>query len=212
MAGRELSRRQLLQRAGALSAAALVAEALPLAEALMRADPALAATPVDDATLGAFADTIIPGRPATTTDLGTSIPAGVIAGVDPEPGAVEAGAIELYHDSRVGFDALAPAFLADLNTRSLQQGGPFVTLDYDRREQVVLRGLDFGNSERVLWEAAAAVPFTAFCAAALVPNATRANASGYRVMGYPGAAPNGYRHFSYRRRLARERTRHGSLP
>jgi hypothetical protein len=208
-----LSRRQLLGRASALGAAALVAQALPLAEALKKADPALAATPIDDATLGAFADTIIPGRPATHTDLGTAIPAGAIAGVDPDPGAVEAGAIELYHDSRVGFDALAPPFLADLNSRALAHGGPFTTLSYDAREAVVLAGLDFGNGDRVLWEAAAAVPFTAFCAAALVKNATSATASGYRVMGHPGAAPNGYRKgFSYGRRLARERTRHGSLP
>jgi hypothetical protein len=36
--------------------------------------------------------------------------------------------------------------------------------------------------------------------------------SGYRVMGYPGAAPNGYPDsFSYRRRLARERTGKGYL-
>jgi hypothetical protein len=212
MGGRELSRRQLLQRAGTLGAAALVAQALPVAEALMRANPALAATPIDDAVLGAFADTIIPGRRATRTDLGTAIPAGAIAGVDPDPGAVEAGAIDLYHDSRVGFDALAPPFLADLNSRALSQGGPFVSLSYDKREAVVLQGLDFGNGDRVLWEAAAAVPFTAFCAAALVPNATSRTASGYRTMGHPGAAPNGYGNFSYRRRLARERTHHGSLP
>jgi hypothetical protein len=32
------------------------------------------------------------------------------------------------------------------------------------------------------------------------------------VMGYPGAAPNGYANASYRRRLSAERTRRGSLP
>jgi hypothetical protein len=112
----------------------------------------------------------------------------------------------------VGFDALAPAFIGDLNARALSRGGPFLSLPYAKREAVVRDGLDFGNGDRVLWEAAAAVPFTAFCAAALIPNATRKRASGYRVMGHPGAAPNGYRRFSYRRRLARERTRHGSLP
>jgi hypothetical protein len=31
-------------------------------------------------------------------------------------------------------------------------------------------------------------------------------------MGYPGAAPNGYKGSSYRRKLSKERTRHGSLP
>jgi hypothetical protein len=210
--GEGVSRRELLQRGGTLGLAALVAQALPVADALVRATPAIAATPIEDAALGAFADTIIPGRPATTTDLGTPIPAGAIAGVDPEPGAVEAGAIELYHDERVGFDALAPAFLADLNTRALAQGGPFAALPFDKREAVVRAGLDFGNGSRVIWEAAAAVPFTAFCAAALVPGATAATASGYRVMGHPGAAPDGHRAFSYRRRLSVERTRTGNLP
>jgi hypothetical protein len=31
-------------------------------------------------------------------------------------------------------------------------------------------------------------------------------------MGYPGAAPSGYRDFSYRKALARERTKKGYLP
>src|SRR3954464_10743677 len=154
MADSELSRRQLLQRAGSIGAATLVAQALPLADALMKANPALAATPIDDAALGAFADTIIPGRHAKRTDLGTAIPAGVIAGVDREPGAVEAGAIELYHVSRLGFHPLAAPFLADLNTRALAHGGTFVSLPYAKREAVVLAGLDFDNGDRVLWEAA----------------------------------------------------------
>ena len=64
----------------------------------------------------------------------------------------------------------------------------------------------------VVWEAAAAVPFTAFCAAAEHATGTSANASGYRVMGYPGAAPNGYGQFSYGRPLSGERTRTGNLP
>lgn len=203
--GEGLSRRELLE----LGLAAMVAQALPVA---LRASPAAAQTPIDDLTLGAFADTIIPGRQASVTDRGDPIPAGAIAGVDPDPGAVEAGAIQLYHDSRVGFDALAPAFLTDLNARALAQGGLFASLPFDRRVAVVLGGLDFANGDRVLWEAAAAVPFTAFCAAALIPEATSADASGYRVMGLPGAAPGGYRSFSYRRRLAVERTHHGSLP
>ena len=210
--GEDLSRRELLERGGLAGLAALIAQALPVAEALMRADPALAQTPIDDAMLAAFADTIIPGRPADRTDLGDPIPAGAIVGVDPDPGAVEADAVRLYHDDRVGFDALAPPFLADLNGRALARGGPFVSLPYDQREDVVSEGLDFGNGSRVVWEAAAAVPFTAFCAAALVVNATDETASGYRVMRHPGTAPNGHRRFSYRRKLAIERTRSGNLP
>lgn len=203
-----LTRRNLLARAAQTGLAAIVARALPLA-----APAAAAPLPGDpDATLQAFADTIIPGRKAETTDLGNPIDPRAILGVDPLPGAVETDALALYHHPLTGFDALEPAFLADLQARSLQQGGDFLSLGWDARVAVVKAGTAFDNPERLLWEAAAAVPFTAFCAAALVEEQTAAKASGYRVMGLPGAAPHGYRHgFSYRRRLARERTRHGYL-
>ena len=212
----ELSRRDFLQRTSVLGTAALVASALPLAERLTSrvayaADPAL-----DDATLQAFADTIIPGRKATKTDLGDPIHPQAIAGVDPDPGAVEADVLRLYHDPLIGFDALEPAFLAELSLRSLQQGGAFLSLPYDKRVQVVIAGFDFSNPTRLLWEAATAVPFTAFCAAAVHPFGNNQNASGYRVMGYPGGGPNDapvmYPYsFSYRRKLAKGRTKKGYL-
>jgi hypothetical protein len=211
------SRRDFLQRSSALGAAALVASALPVAERLM-AGKAFAADPsLDDATLQAFADNVIPGRRAAKTDLGDPIHPKAIAGVDPDPGAVEADVLRLYHDSLIGFDALEPAFLTDLTTRALQQGGGFLDLSYDKRVQVVLAGFDFANPTRVLYEAAAAVPFTAFCAAAVHPFGNNRNASGYKVMGYPGGGPNDapvmYPYsFSYRRKLARERTKKGYLP
>jgi hypothetical protein len=208
----ELSRRDFLQRASALGAAALVASALPVAERMASPEPALAAVGLDDATLQAFADTIIPGRIATRTELGDEIHPQAIAGVDGEPGAVETDALRLYHHPLIGFDALAPPFLADISTRALQQGGTFLGLSYEKRVTVVLQALSFENPDRVLYEAAAAVPFTAFCAAALHPSATWREASGYLVMGYPGAAPNGYRAFSYKRKLNRGRTKKGSLP
>jgi hypothetical protein len=204
-----LTRRQVLTRTTSAGLAALVASALPL---VAGAKPAKAAAPgLSDATLQAFADTIIPGRKATTTDLGNAIDPRAIAGVDPLPGAVETDALALYHHPEVGFDALAPAFLAQLETQALPNGGDFLSLGFDARVKVCLAGLDFGNPTRIVWEAAAAVPFTAFCAAALVKNATWNSASGYRVMGLPGTAPNGYRSFSYRKRLSRERTRQGYL-
>ena len=207
-----VTRRELLGRAAALGATAAIAGALPLARELIAADPALAEVPIDGATLQAFADTMIPGRPATRTDLGDEIHPLAIAGVDPEPGAVEADALRLYNDELIGFPTLAPPFLADLNARSLSIGGaPFLQLPFDKRTQVALSGLAYDNGNRTLWEAAAAVPFTAFCAAATQVNATAATASGYRVMGHPGTAPNGYRACSHRRKLARERTRRGSL-
>jgi hypothetical protein len=207
----ELSRRDLLQRASALGAAAMIASALPIAERMARPDRALAAVSLDNATLQAFADTIIPGRKATRTELGDEIHPQAIAGVDPEPGAVETDALRLFHHPLIGFDALAPAFLTDITTRALQQGGTFLGLSYDKRVAVLLGALSFDNPDRVLYEAASAVPVTAFCAAALHPSATWHEASGYLVMGHPGAAPNGYRAFSYKRRLNRGRTKKGSL-
>ena len=207
----ELTRRGLLHRAGVLSLGALTVSALPLARSLAVPAPAAADPSLADATLQAFADTMIPGRRVARTDLGNEVHPKAIAGVDPLPGAVEADVLALYHHPEVGFDALAPPFLTDLSGRSLPNGGDFLDLGFDERVQVCLAGLAFDNPVRVLWEAAAAVPFTAFCAAALIRDATAARASGYRVMGLPGAAPNGYRAYSYRRRLARERTRHGNL-
>ena len=206
-----VSRRQLLGRASTLGLSALVASALPLAR---RPAAARAAAPpgLTDATLQAFADTMIPGRRVARTDLGNAIDPRAIAGVDPLPGAVQADSLALYHHPEVGFDALAPAFLAELETRSLVHGGLFLDLGFQARVQTCLGGLDYNNPTRLVWEAAAAVPFTAFCAAAMIRNATAAQACGYRVMGLPGIAPDGYHHFSYRRRLSHERTRNGSLP
>src|SRR5436305_15302556 len=115
---------------------------MPRAERMIAAQPALAAavTP-DDATLQAFADTIIPGRKIDTTDLGNPIDPQAIAGVDPQPGAVEADTLALMKDPRIGFEDLAPAFLLDLEGRALSQGGPFLSLPFDKRKAVVLSGL-----------------------------------------------------------------------
>ena len=71
--GLELSRRDFLRDTSVLGAAALIASAVPVAERILAADPALAAVPTDEATMQAFADTIIPGRKAATTDLGDEI-------------------------------------------------------------------------------------------------------------------------------------------
>jgi hypothetical protein len=208
----ELSRRDFIGRVTTLGAGAYVLAALPAAR-LIEAVAAPSGLPTD-ATLQAFADTIIPGRKVSRTDLGDPIDSRAIAGVDSEPGAVEADALRLYHDSLIGFDALEAPFLADLSARALAvAGGAFLLLPYPKRVQVLLAGLDFDNPTRTLWEAAAAVPFEAYCGAGEHPLGTSANASGYRVMGYPGAAPDGYQaDFSYGRALSRERTPKGSLP
>ena len=201
-----------MRHAGHAGLAAAIASAVPVAARMARPEGALAQDPsLVDGTLQAYFDTILPGRRVGVTELGNPIHPAAIAGVDPEPGAVEADALLLANNPLIGFDALAPALLADLETRSLAEGGTFLTLDYDARERVCLAGLDFSNPDRAVWEAGAAVPFTAFCAAANIVNATKANSVGYRVMGHPGTAPKGYRDFSYRRRLNRGRTKRGNL-
>jgi hypothetical protein len=213
---RILSRRQLVVRGGALGLGAAIAAAVPAARRLASATPAMAATPDRaDGTLQAYWDTIIPGRKASTTDLGHPIHPQAIAGVDPDPGAVEADALALSKNPKTAFTTIAPAFLADLEARSLLRGGPFLELDYGSREAVLIQALSFQNlalERLIVFEAAAAVAFTAFCAAATQRGATWQTASGYRVMGFPGPAPNGYGSFSYRRKLSRERTDRGYLP
>jgi hypothetical protein len=210
----ELSRRDFVQRAGAFGLGATIAAALPVAARMAAPASAQAQGPLADGLLQAFFDTIIPGKPVPDlkTELGNPIHPQAIAGVDSEHGAVYTDALALARNERIGFSTLEPAFLTDLSTRALQEGGSFLDLGYDARERVCIGGLAFSNPDRAVWEAAAAVPFTAFCAAALIPEQTAERASGYRVMGLPGAAPRGYRKFSYRRRLARERTKRGYLP
>src|SRR5262245_38501687 len=160
----ELSRRQFLQRAGVFGAGALVVTALPYAARMAIPDKAHADVAYQDGTLQAFFDTIIPGRreigpgqPITKTDLREDIHPQAIAGVDAEPGAVEADALVLAHHPKIGFDALEPAFLAELEALSLPQGGDFLSLDYDHRQAVCLQGLAFTtpggapNETRVVW-------------------------------------------------------------
>jgi hypothetical protein len=202
-----LTRRQVLARASTVALGVLALPALPLPVS----PPSLGLSP-SDATLQALADTMLPGCRAEKTDLGNAIDPLAIAGVDPLPGAVQADALALYHHPDVGFDAFAPAFLSELETRSLPHGGDFLHLGFDSRVQVCLAGLDFSNQSRVVWELAAAVAFIAFCAAPLIRDATSGEACGYRVMGLPGVAPNGYSDFSYGRQLSTERTKAGSLP
>lgn len=206
----ELSRRQLMRGAGGLGLAALIAAAAPTLERLTWAEAAVAAGPLDGS-LEAFFDTLLPGRVVSRTETGRPITPGAILGEDHEPGAVEADALLLANDGRIGFNALAPTFVADLEARAASHGGSFISLDYASRQAVCIDGLAFSNPDRVIWEAAAAIPFTAFCAAANTVNATRRNSVGFRVMGHPGTAPRGYRNFSYRKRLARGRTRKGNL-
>ena len=197
-------------------AALPAARLLGAAPAAAAGVPSLAGVPLADATLQAFADTLHPGpqgephRPRRPDP-----PARDRRRATPSRARCEADALRLYHDPLIGFDALAPAFLAELEARSLPRGGPF--LDAVRTTSACSRAASTGSTSRnptaLVWEAAAAVPFAAFCAAGEQPNGTIETASGYQVMGYPGTAPNGYQPTSAtaaRSRASGPRT--GSLP
>jgi hypothetical protein len=203
---RPLSRREVLQRGAVLSL-------LPVAERILASPTAALAAPnVADGTLQAFADTLIPGKRVTRTDLGNEVHAKAIAGAHPEPGAVQADALLLYHHPLIGFDLVEAAFLADLEARSLLRLGQFIDLPFAKRVAVCVDGLSPSNPTAQVWELAAAVPFAAFLCTATQKNATIDNSSGLQVTGHPGIAPNGYADFSYRRTLSTERTSAGSLP
>ncbi len=201
----DITRRALLERAAATGLATAIAAAWPLARdvPLARAgDP-----PLTDGTLQAVFDTLIPGRKVSATVSGAPVHPQAILGLDPDPGAVECDALALANHPKIGFSALAPVFLADL---AVKGGAGFLDLDRAGRERVMIAGCAYDNPTRLIWEATAAVAFAAFCGVASVQQ-DPAHAPGYRVMGVPGAAPRGYRNASYRRRLARERTRNGNL-
>jgi hypothetical protein len=202
---RALSRRQLLQSGALLSL-------LPVAERILAAPVALGAPSLTDGTLQAFADTMIPGKKVARTDLGNEVHPKAIAGAHPEPGAVQADSLLLYHHPLIGFDLVAPAFLADLEARSLLRLGQFIDLPFDKRVAVCAEGLSPSNPTAQVWELAAVVPFAAFLCTATQRNATIDRSSGLQVMGFPGIAPNGFADFSYRRALSTERTATGSLP
>jgi hypothetical protein len=211
-AAAELSRRQFLGRAGALGAGAMIAAAMPTAAKMLIPAKAQADVGLNDAVLQAFFDTMIPGRLATKTDLGNDIHPQAIAGVDPDPGAVEGDALALSQNPKLGFQLLQGVFLPELEAFALLHGGEFLSMSYDQREATCLQGLSFDNPTRIVWEAAAAVAFDAFCAAGTQVNATEETSSGYKVMGHPGVAPQGYTDFSYGRKLAEESTEKGYLP
>ncbi len=212
----DLSRRDFIGRAAGLGLGSVVLGALPFAERMARPDSALAQAPMlADATLQAFFDTIIPGKPVRglKTELGHPIHRKAIAGVDSEHGAVFTDALLLAHHPKIGFDALEPAFLARARELLPRPGrpvsGPFATRT---ARQSACGGSTSPTESRQRLGGGCRRRLCAFCAAANVKNATRDNSAGYRVMGHPGTAPHGYDDFSYGRRLNRGRTRTGSLP
>ena len=135
-----------------------------------------------------------PAARSSVTELGNPIHPQAIAGVDPEPGAVEADALLLAHNPKIGFDVLGTALpRRPRGALARRRAAQFLDLDYEAREAVCLAGLAFSNPDRVVWEAAAAIPFTAFCAAGNIADATGADRRRLPGDGPPGTAPHGYK-------------------
>ena len=197
----DLTRRGLLQRGGVLGLAALVAYAGPVARALVAPEPAFAEPDLADGTLQAFADTMIPGRKAPTAPSWATrstrrrSPASIRC-----PARCETDALALYHHPQIGFDALEPAFLADLSVRvARRRAATSCRSTSTARVAVCLAGLSFDNPSRVAVGGRGRGPVHRLLRRRdRRPTRPRRRPRATAVMGLPGAAPNGYAHFSYR--------------
>ena len=205
----ELSRRDFLARAGALGLGATIAAALPYAARMAVARPGARRGPDRRHPAGVLrhdrprqagpgpADRARqPDRPEGDRRRRPRARRGLHrrAGARPQPA-------DRLHDRS------SPPSSPTSPRARWPRAALFLDLDYEARERVCLAGLAFSNPDRVVWEAAAAIPFTAFCAAGNVADATAKTAAGYAVMGHPGTAPNGYEDFSYGMKLNRGRTK-----
>lgn len=167
---------------------------------------------VQTITLEAFADTIVPGVKRFPGDR-------AIAGVCEEPGAVEAGALELLSDSATGVTAglvpLSQMLNQHAETYAAKNGlaldtevPPFVALDFDHRVALVAELTAPGHPERDGWVLLALFSNMAYDTAPHRPT-LEAMADGHPgmvAMGYAKPDSDGlwrFPDFSYRRELAK---------
>lgn len=208
-----LSRRRVLQ------AAAAAAAVLPF----VAPDSAYAGIAIQRDTLEAFADTVVPGQKRFVGDR-------VVAGATSGPGAVDAGAWQLYTDPDVGLVVALPALVALINTEATTYAlthrqrldvtvPPFVALDFAGRTAVVTKLLGGTGVVQLLWYAVAAMAMLAFHTAGHLDTATaiRDGHPGLVWLGFPDPDPDGiwrFPEFSYRRELAalHPRTTDGGQP
>lgn len=165
-----------------------------------------------ESTLEAFADTILPGVKRGPDDR-------AIAGVCDDPGAVEAGALELLNDPATGVAAglgpLAEALNGHATAYAEEHGRvlddevpPFVALDYEDRVALVARLTAPGHPEQSGWVLLAMFSNMAFDSAAHLGTA-EALADGHPgliQMGFAKPDSDGlwrFPDFSYGRELAK---------
>ena len=167
---------------------------------------------VQTSTLEAFADTILPGVKRGPDDR-------AIAGVCDDPGAVEAGALELLNDPATGVTAgLGPlsqalnahaVAYADEHGRTLDEDvPPFVALDYEDRVALISELTAPGHPEQSGWVLLAMFSNMAFdCAAHLsTGEALESGHPGLLQMGFAEPDSDGlwrFPDFSYGQELAK---------
>jgi hypothetical protein len=145
---------------------------------------------VETSTLEAFADTILPGVKRHPGDR-------AIAGVCDDPGAVEAGALELLHDPATGVTAGLGPLAQALNGHAVayaEEKGltldddvpPFVALDYDDRVELIARLTTPGHPEQAGWVLLAMFTNMAFDSAAHMSTAEALES------GHPGLIQMGF--------------------
>jgi enediyne biosynthesis protein E8 len=172
--------------------------------------------PVQTTTLEAFADTILPGRKRSPDDR-------AIAGVCDDPGAVEAGALELLATPATGVtDGLAP-LCASLNAHAetyadregVELAGdvpPFVALPFEHRTALVAELTAPGHPEKDGWVLLALFSNMAFDIAAhrSTAQAIAEGHPGLLAMGFAKPEADGlwrFPDFSYGAELAKRHPR-----
>ena len=213
MLGQPVSRRRVLQ----LAAAAVAT--LPLVTETARAGAAGAGPATFDVgtleqvTLEAWADTIVPGEKRSAADR-------VVAGACAGPGAVQAGVWDLLNDEAVGVQPALPVFATLLNGAAINDAvahgvvldvtvPPFVALSFERRTAVALQLLGTSGFEQLVWYALAGIAMLAFHTAGHLDTATavRDGHPGLTWIEFPEPDADGlwrFPDFSYQRVLASE--------
>nr|WP_042180191.1 DUF5987 family protein [Kibdelosporangium sp. MJ126-NF4]CEL14247.1 hypothetical protein [Kibdelosporangium sp. MJ126-NF4]CTQ88615.1 hypothetical protein [Kibdelosporangium sp. MJ126-NF4] len=167
---------------------------------------------IQDMTLEALADTIIPGERRSPDDR-------AIAGVADGPGAVQAGALELLRTPATGVTAgLAPmadalnahaaAYAAEVGLEPDDTVPPFVALSYEHRSALLARLVAPGHPEKDGWVLLTLFSYMAYDSAAHMhtADAIAAGHPGLLSMGFGVPDDDGlwrFREHSYGRVLAR---------
>ncbi|MCA1727670.1 MAG: DUF5987 family protein [Actinobacteria bacterium] len=209
-----VTRRELLRRAAQAAAAGLAVRALPPFAWAWPPDRARAIPrdPYTVMTVEAFADTLIPGRKRSPDDV-------AIAGAAGGPGAVQAGAVDMWYFGPLQGDPAAPPFAAALNAFARTRfpataiaPPEFVALDFEQRTELLYTLYDPAAPDRQFWVVGAAIVFLAFHTAGFLPTAeaVRAHHPGLEFLRFPKPDADGLWRFpnaSYRRVLNRPHPR-----